>query len=374
MKRRITRRMSRIDSSGIRKVFDLAAALADPVNLSIGQPHFPVPQAVKQAAVEAILADRNGYTVTQGIPELRRLVEQRYRTRYRFEAEASLITSGVSGGLLLALMTLVDPDDEVLIPDPGFVMYRHLVRLLDGVPVPYTTYPDFRIDRDGLLRLITDRTKLLIVNSPSNPTGAVLDESDLRFLTETARRHDLILLSDEIYDEFCYDGPYRSLAEFADPSRLLILNGFSKSLAVTGWRVGYALGPTDIIAEMAKLQQYSFVCAPSFAQYALLRLEEVDLAPVIADYRAKRDLVYEGLKDRFPTVRPGGAFYIFPQVPASFPSATAFVEEAVRHKVLVIPGGVFSGQDTHFRLSFAADTATLRRGLDILNTLAGASP
>jgi aspartate aminotransferase/aminotransferase len=369
--RLIAGRMKKIDSSGIRKVFNLAAQIENPVNLSIGQPDFSVPQAIKEEAVRAIMADKNSYTLTQGIPELKGAVERTYRDKYGFQAEGSIITSGVSGGLLLALMTLVDPGDEVLIPDPSFVMYKHLVNLLGGVPVFYDTYPDFKVRRDEIARKISARTKVLIVNSPSNPTGAVLPAEDLRFLSAEAKKAGAFVITDEIYDEFVYDGDYHSLSEYPEArENLMVLNGFSKSVAITGWRVGYALGPERVINEMIKLQQYSFVCAPSFAQYALLKLLEVDRSGYRDEYRKKRDFVYEGLKARYKVAKPGGAFYIFPPAPAKYKNSAEFVEKAIARKVLVIPGSVFSERDTHFRISFAADAKTLERGVAILNELA----
>jgi len=368
---RIADRMKKIDSSGIRKVFNLAAQIEDPVNLSIGQPDFSVPQGIKEEAVRAIMADKNSYTLTQGIPELKALVEKIYRDKYGFKAEGSVITSGVSGGLLLALMVIVNPGDEVLIPDPSFVMYKHLVNLMGGVPVFYDTYPDFKIRPKELESKITERTRLMIVNSPSNPTGAVLQADDLKLIAGLAGKHGFYVITDEIYDDFVYDADYHSLCEYPEGrENLLVLNGFSKSVSITGWRVGYALGPADVINEMIKLQQYSFVCAPSFAQYALLKLLEVDRSGYRDEYRKKRDFIYGSLKDRFQVVRPGGAFYIFPEAPACYKSASEFVEKAIGRKVLVIPGNVFSERDTNFRLSFAASDRTLERGVKILNELA----
>jgi aspartate aminotransferase/aminotransferase len=368
---RIADRMKKIDSSGIRKVFNLAAQIENPVNLSIGQPDFPVPDAIKEAAVRAIMADKNSYTLTQGIPELKALIEKMYKDKYGFQAEASVITSGVSGGLLLALMAIVNPGDEVLIPDPSFVMYKHLVNLLGGVPVFYDTYPDFKVPRQEIAKKITDRTKVLLVNSPSNPTGAVLAAEDLKFLASAAKKAGAFVITDEIYDEFVYDGDYHSLSEYPEArENLLVLNGFSKAVSITGWRVGYALGPADVINEMIKLQQYSFVCAPSFAQYALLKLLEVDRSGNRESYRKKRDYIYEELKDRYKVVKPGGAFYMFPPAPAKYRNSAEFVEKAIGRKVLVIPGNVFSERDTHFRISFAADDRTLERGVTILNELA----
>lgn len=365
----IADRMSKIDSSGIRKVFNLAAQMKDPVNLSIGQPDFEVPEEIKEAAIRAVMDNKNSYTLTQGIGEMRQFCEQTYFDRYKYKAPASIITSGVSGGLLLALMATVNPGDEVLIPDPYFVMYKHLVNLLGGVPVYYNTYPDFKVHAADIQAKITPKTKILMINSPANPTGAVLGEDDLKAVAQVAKENGLLVFADEIYEEFCFDGSYRSICEFMSDN-LLVFNGFSKSASVTGWRIGYALGDQNIINEMIKLQQYSFVCTPSFAQYALLTYSKIDREKIKAAYREKRDIVYNGLKGKFKTMKPGGAFYIFPQIPEKYATATEFVEKAIANKVLVIPGNVFSEKDTHFRLSFAAPNETLKRGVDILNSLA----
>lgn len=365
---KIAQRMQDIDSSGIRRVFDLAASLKDPVNLSIGQPHFPVPESLKQGLITAVQEDRNGYTRTQGIADLCARVRERYRSLYDFQSESVMITSGVSGGLLLAFMVLLDPGDEVLIPDPYFVMYPHLARLAGGKPVYYNTYPDFRINEQQIRSCITERTRFILVNSPNNPTGAVLPGEDLKMIVRMADEHGLVILSDEIYDEFSYDGAFTSMAECTD--KALILNGFSKSSAVTGWRVGYALGPDQIIKEMIKLQQYTFVCAPSMVQYAMLQYSQTDPSIFMRDYRKKRDMIFEGLSGSFKLIKPGGAFYAFPKVPEKYSSATEFVTEAVKKNLLIIPGNVFSEKDTHFRLSFAAEEEVLKRGIGILNSLA----
>jgi len=358
--------MAKLDSSGIRKVFDLAQDMTDPVNLSIGQPDFDVPGPVKAAAIGAIRDGFNRYTVTQGTAELRRALTDRVRRQKGVPDGQMLVTSGVSGGLLLAFLVLIDPGDEVLIPDPYFVMYKHLANLTGGVPRFVDTYPDFRLRADRVEAAITPRTKLLVFSSPANPTGAVCSRSDLQEIAEVARAHDLLVISDEIYDSFCYDAPYTSIASLYEQT--LLMGGLSKSHAMTGWRLGYAFGPGDVIAEMTKLQQFSFVCAPSFAQVAALAALEHPMDRQQAAYRRKRDLVYEGLKERFNVARPGGAFYIFPQVP--WGTDEEFVEEAIRQNVLIIPGRVFSEQHTHFRISYAADDDVLRRGIEILNRIA----
>jgi len=359
-------RVRRIDASGIRKVFDLAARLRDPINLSIGQPDYDVPEPCKAAAVEAIRRGLNRYTVTQGEAALREAVAERLRAEFgRFDGPV-LVTSGVSGGLLLALLATVNPGDEVLVPDPYFVMYKHLVRLVGGVPVFVDTYPDFRLRADRLEAAVSERTRLLILNSPANPTGAVCDRTEIEAAVAVARRHDLLVLSDEIYNAFSYDGPCPSPWPLYD--RVLLLRGFSKTYAMTGWRLGYAVGPEPVLQAMTTLQQYTFVCAPSPFQHAAAAALELDPSPYIETFRRRRDLVYEALRERFRVSRPGGAFYIFPEAPDG--SGTRFVERAIAAGVLIIPGGVFSERDTHFRLAYTADADTLRRGLDVLNRLA----
>lgn len=363
----IADRMKKIDSSGIRKVFDLAQKMKDPVNLSIGQPDFDVFDPVKEEAIAAIRQGFNRYTVTQGIPELTGAVRRHLETNRQVKAEEILITSGVSGGLMLALMVLVNAGDEVLIPDPYFVMYKHLVNLLGGVPVFYDTYPDFRLRKDALEKKVSPRTKLLILNSPSNPTGAVLSREELAMAADFAQAHNLLIISDEIYDEFVYDGKFTSAGSLYP--RTLTLNGFSKSHAMTGWRLGYAAGPGDIIREMTKLQQFSFVCAPSFAQKAGVAALAARPTKEIADYRKKRDLMYGGLKEFMKVEKPGGAFYIFPEAPGG--KGDELVAKAIEKGLLIIPGSVFSEKATHFRISYAASESTLQRGIKILRELAG---
>ncbi len=359
--------MKQMDASGIRKVFDLAAKMTDPINLSIGQPDFDVPEPVKARAIEAIRDGRNKYTQTQGAAELREAVARQCHSELGWgEDRAYLITSGVSGALVLAMLTLVDAGDEVVFLDPYFVMYSHLVRLAGGVPVPVSTYDDFRPDPQRIADAITDKTKLLIINSPTNPTGAVYTEEELRQLAEIAAGRELLVISDEIYNLFCYDRPFASMAAVYENT--LLMRGFSKSYAMTGWRLGWCSGPKPIIEKMTMLQQYSFVCAPSMAQAAGVEALETDMSAEVAAYRHKRDMVYEALGEPFGLIKPDGAFYAF--LPAPGGDATAFVTRAIENNVLIIPGNVFSAQDTHFRLSFATSDEQLRSGLEVLVGLA----
>jgi aspartate aminotransferase/aminotransferase len=362
----IAQRMASLEVSGIRQVFDLAKSLKDPVNLSIGQPDFDVPAPVKAAAHAAIDRGDNGYTVTQGIAELRARILKDVQQRYKHSDRSLFITSGTSGGLSLVLLCTVNPGDEVIIFDPYFVMYPNFIRLAGGTPVCIDTYPDFQIDVGKVEAAITPRTKAIIVNSPANPTGAVYSRETLRDLALLAQRRNVLIISDEVYRVFCFDEPFCSPAEFNEDA--VVLDGFSKAYGMTGWRLGFAHGPSRLIDEMIKLQQFTFVCAPSIVQQAGMAAWDWDTSGIVANYKSKRDRIYHGLKDRFELVKPGGAFYLFAQAP--WGSGTEFVAEAIRNNLLMIPGNVFSERNTHFRLSFAAPDATLDRGIDILNRLA----
>lgn len=367
-KRLLSRRTDLIDSSGIRKVFDLAAKMKDPINLSIGQPDFDVPEPCKAAAIRAIQEGRNGYTVTQGIPELRERIAEELKRRFDW-SPGIIVTNGTSGGILLTLLAGLDPGDEVIFTDPYFVLYKHVINMVGGKPVMVGSYPDFRMPIRRIEAAITDRTRILLINSPGNPTGTIYSEQDLRAAAELARKHDLLIVTDEIYADLSFDGPCPSIVPHA-PERTVLLRGFSKGHAMTGWRLGYAAGPEALIQEMIKVQQYTFVCAPSMVQYAGLAAMDTEVSEHVADYRRKRDLVYDGLKDAFDVVRPGGGFYIFPKVPPRFADGTEFVAAAAQRDVLVVPGNVFSNQDTHFRISYATTDEKIVKGCKILSELA----
>jgi aspartate aminotransferase len=365
----VSKRTLAVDASGIRKVFDLAAKMKDPINLSIGLPDFDVPDAVKDAAIESIRAGHNRYTQTQGIALLRERLRAELSREIGRDVGEVLITSGVSGGLLLAILATIDPGDEAIFLDPYFVMYKHLMTMAGGKSVIVDSYPDFRFHADRVERAITPRTKLLILNSPSNPTGVLMTETEVRAAVDVAKKHDLLILSDEIYEPFLYDAPrgLPSAAKLFD--RTVILRGFSKSHAMTGWRLGYAAGPAEVIAQITKLQQYTFVCAPSPLQYAALKAMDVPMDAAITAYRRKRDIVFDGLSKKFELVKPEGAFYIFPKAPKGM-TASDFVAQAIENNVLIIPGNVFSERDTHFRISYATTDEKLRQGVEVLNKLA----
>jgi aspartate aminotransferase len=364
----ISVRANAVDASGIRKVFDLAAKMKDPINLSIGLPDFDVPDVVKTAAIEAIKSGQNRYTQTQGIAPLRERLRKDLSTEIGRDVGEVLITSGVSGGLLLAMLATIDPSDEAIFLDPYFVMYKHVLAMTGGKPVIVDSYPDFRFHADRVEKAVTPRTKLLILNSPSNPTGVLMSETEVRAAVDIAKKHDLLILSDEIYEPFLYDAPrgLPSAAKLYD--KTIILRGFSKSHAMTGWRLGYAAGPEAIISQMTKLQQYTFVCAPSPLQHAALKAMDVPMIDAVTAYRHKRDIVFDGLSKKFELVKPEGAFYIFPKSPRG--TASEFVTRAIENNVLIIPGNVFSERDTHFRISYATTDEKLREGVKVLNSLA----
>jgi aspartate/methionine/tyrosine aminotransferase len=360
-------RTAKFDSSGIRKVFDLASQMTDPINLSIGQPDFAVPDAIKEAAITAIRADKNGYSVTQGAADLRNELQKRVDAEFGHSDRRVLVTSGTSGALVLSILALVNPGDEVIVFDPYFVMYPALVGMVGGVPVYVDTYPDFRIDPKRVAAAITPRTKLILLNSPGNPTGAVASEADVRALAELAAERNIALISDEIYREFCYDEPLSSPTKWNDQS--IVIDGFSKTYGVTGWRLGFMHGPSAIIDKLTMLQQYTFVCAPHPLQFAAVAALDVDMSAHVAAYRHRRDLVVNGLQGAGYEVRkPGGAFYVFPKVPGGG-TGDAFVARAIAQELLIIPGNVFSARDTHFRISYAASVATIERGLAVLRKL-----
>ena len=359
-------RTRRVQPSGIRKIFELVSSLKDPIDFSIGQADFDVPEPVKEAAIRAIREGFNKYTVTEGVPELNERVQARVRERFGFDPGGSLITAGVSGGLMLAYLVLLDPDDEILVPDPYFVMYKVLADLIGAKAVTYDTYPDFTIRRDALEARVSERTKAILINTPSNPTGHVMSATELQVVADFARQHDLVVISDEIYDGFVYDGPSRSVSELYD--RTLLLSGFSKTLGMPGWRIGYAVGPTDMLDVMKTFQQFTFVCANTVAQKAALYALDHDCTEQVAAYRGKRDRVVEALRGAYDFEVPGGSFYVFPRLPHGADGAS-FVKRALERKVLIVPGTAFSAQDTHFRLSFAAPDDRLSAGLDELRQL-----
>ncbi len=361
----ISDRLANIKPSGVRRIFDLARQMKDPINLSIGEPDFDIPEPLKEEGIEWIRKGFNKYTPTQGIPELREKIAFHLKKKGIFFEEV-MVTAGVTGGLLLASLALLNPGDEVIIPDPFFVMYEYQVLLMGGIPVFVDTYPDFRLREEELVKKISKKTKFIIINSPNNPTGAIYPEEDLRMVARVAQERDLLILSDDIYDNFVFDAPScPSMGQLYQ--KTITFGGFSKGWAMTGWRLGYVAGPKEILQQMMTLQQYTFSSVNSFAQKAAIKALDFNVEGYIREYRKKRDLIYEGLREKFRVQKPQGAFYIFPEVPGG--NGEAFVEKAIQHNLFIVPGSVFSKRNTHVRISFAASEETLLKGIEVLNRI-----
>jgi aspartate aminotransferase/aminotransferase len=245
-------------------------------------------------------------------------------------------------------------------------MYPAIIELAGGVSVPVNGYPDFRLDVNRLREHITDRTKMIIVNSPGNPTGVCYTEAEIQAVAELAAEKNICLVSDEIYSRFAFDGPHISPAKFNPDT--IVIDGFSKSHAMTGLRVGYMHGPQELMEVMAKLQQFTFVCAPAPAQWAALTALDVDMQREIDRYRNKRDWLVNELSSYYEIAHPGGAFYAFPKLPRG--SGEEFLGRAIEESLLIIPGKIFSQVDSHFRISYAVDDRTLERGIEALKKIA----
>ena len=367
----ISRRASAFDSSGIRKAFDLAAKLDDPINLAIGQPDFAMPAAACEAAKAAIDAGKSGYTQTQGIPQLRERLEGAVRGELGDPERKLCVTSGSSGALVLVLMALIDPGDEVILFEPAFVMYRPLVEFLGGTCVIVDTSPSFSIDVEQVAAAITPRTKAILLNTPSNPTGFVAPLDTVRDLARLAERAEVTLISDELYRSYSYDEPFHSPAAHSD--RVVVIDGFSKSHAMTGWRVGWVHGPAEIIDACTMLQQYTFVCAPQAGQWGAIAALDAPMDIPLAECKRKRDKLMAGIAGHYRFVKPGGAFYLYPEAPGG--SGKRFAEAAAeQEKLIVVPGSVFGAADTHFRIAYTVSDRTLDRGIAALIRLAGAAP
>ncbi|MFH1231758.1 MAG: aminotransferase class I/II-fold pyridoxal phosphate-dependent enzyme, partial [Planctomycetota bacterium] len=362
----LSKRALKIEASEIRKAFDLGRSLKNPIDLSIGQPDFEVPDPVKDAAINAIKQGFNRYTTTQGIPELQEKLIQKFTKRFGFSPPGLMVTSGVAGAIVLCLMVIIDDGDEVIITDPYFALYKHIIHITGGITRFANTYPDFKLKREEFEKVITPRTKAIIITTPCNPTGIVYSKEEILMVVDIARKHNLLIISDEVYRTFVYDCEVESAVKYYE--KTLLADGFSKAYGMPGWRLGYTAGPAELIEKMAILQQWSFICAPAPFQKAAVVALETDMTGIIKQFHKRRDIVYETLKGKFKVNKPQGAFYIFPQAPDN--NAADFVKEAAGHNVLIVPGCAFSEQNTNFRISYAVEENKLRQGLEILLKLA----
>jgi aspartate aminotransferase/aminotransferase len=362
----LSERVMQVRPSGVRKIFDLAAKVKNPINLSIGEPYFDIPVEIKEEGIKWIRAGFNKYTPSGGIPELREKVLH-YMKGKGIICDDVVITAGVTGGLLLALMVTLNPLDEVIIPDPYFVLYEYQALLLGGRPVFVDTYPDFTLKEESLREAITDRTRAILINGPNNPTGTMYSRKELEMVARVAREKDLLLFSDDIYDKFIYDRDTDRVCLGQLYEKTMTFGGFSKTWGMTGWRLGFVAGPKEIIQSMITNQQYVFSSINSIAQKAGLLALDYNMDSFIEDHRKKRDLIYEGLKDKFNVVKPKGAIFIFPEVPGG--DGDAFVEKALEKNLFIIPGSVFSRKKTNVRISFSTSEENILKGIEILRSM-----
>ncbi len=360
-------RVRNLKDSGIRKIFSRAATLEHCIDLSIGRTDFDVPEPLKASATRAIEEGFNRYTPTAGIAPLREGLRLQLEQRYGVPCESVIITSGVAGGLTLAFMALVEPGDEVLITDPYFIVHRVLVEQFGGVPVYVDTYPDFRLRREEIESRITDRTKIIVLNNPNNPTGVCYTKEELDMVADIASHRGLLILADEVYDRFDYDGEFRSILQSFPHS--VVVSGFTKCYGMSGWRIGYASGPREIIDKMITLQQFTFVCPPAPFQKACAENLDIDIGSQMRAHDRKRAMVCDALQPRYSFIKPAGALYAYIRVPWQGVSGTEFVEACLDQSLLLVPGAAFSRRDTHFRLCFGAPDDVLREGLEILSAL-----
>jgi aminotransferase len=358
-------RMKYIDTSHIRKMFDLAQKLKNPINLSIGQPHFPTPEPIIEALSKALKEGKTSYTMTQGILELREKLTEKFQKQNKISTSPDniLVSSGVSSLLVLLFMCIIDPGDEVLLIEPAFLIYKGLTSFFRAKEV--LIHQNFT--KEDLENLSFKKLKLILYSSPSNPTGYILTNEQIQLLAELAEKTGAILVSDEIYELFDYDHKFISAGSIYP--KTLTLMGFSKSYSMTGLRLSAATGPTNIIKKMTILQQYTIVCAPTPVQYAGIVALDQDISSYVNYYKENRNLLKEALKKYTEYYEPDGAIYLFAKTPSNY-NDLSFCEKAIQQKeLLVVPGRIFTNQENWIRISFAVDRENLKRGINALKDL-----
>lgn len=366
----VSQRLSHFDSSDFRSAVQKQLLLEDPIDLSIGVPEELTPEHIKAAGIKAILEDKTTYTPANGIPELRAAIAEKFKNENSItcDAEDVTIVPGLTTGQLLVYLAILDPGDEVIVFDPYYPPYPHLASMAGGHVVYVPTLANFHPDLITLEENITNRTKVIIINSPNNPTGAVYSEITLRKIADIATKHNLLIISDEIYEHFVYEGKHFSIGSIYPNT--ITMNGFSKEFAMTGWRVGYITGPSEIIAAINELQQYVVMSSSSIAQHAALAA--LKHRPQIAEkYRKKRDYLIPKLEEMGFTVNGAeGAFFAFVKAPCDL-SDVEFVERATLHNLILVPGRAFSRRNGFVRLSYGADMSKLERAMDALKKIVG---
>jgi aminotransferase len=371
----ISHRTNSISPSGIRKFFDLLQKMQDVISLGIGEPDYSTPWHISEAAVKSLERGYTMYTSNSGIMELRELTGKYLNEKYQVDYDPVseiLMTVGVSEALDLAMRAIINPGDEVIMTDPHYVAYDASVLLAEGVPVNVPTYAknNFAVDAKDIEKKITKKTKAILIGFPSNPTGAVMPRQNLLEIAAMANKHNLIVISDEIYSRLTYGVEhtcYASLPGVKDHT--ILLNGFSKAYAMTGWRIGYAVGPKEIIAAMTKIHQYTIMSAPTPAQVAAieaLKTGEPDVVEMVTDYDRRRKLIVQGLNEiGLPCFEPKGAFYAFPNITGTGLTSEEFSEALLtEEKVAVVPGSAFGKCGEGFvRCCYATSTKDIEEAL-----------
>lgn len=363
--------------SGIKDFFDVANTMEGALSLGVGEPDFPTPWHVREAAIASIERAETKYTDNRGTVELRAAAAD-YLKKFDLHydrADEILITMGASEGIDLALRALVDPGDEVLVVEPAYVSYIPCVELCGGIPVsiPLQAKNHFKLTREELEEKITERTKVLLISFPNNPTGAIMEREDLEAIREAVIEHDIFVITDEIYAELTYDKKHVSIASMPDMyERCVVLNGFSKAFAMTGWRLGIAAGPSEVIFHMNKIHQFTTMSAGTTAQYAALealtsQVRDEEIAVMRQEYDERRRILVEGFREMGLSVtEPGGAFYVFPSIQETGLTSREFCERLLKEqKVAVIPGDAFgSCGEGYIRCSYAYSKEVIRECLD----------
>lgn len=375
MREFIARRIAAVPPSGIRRFFDIAATMDDVISLGIGEPDFITPEPILKAGVESLQRGQTHYTSNSGIYELREALaahlERLYGVSYDPDSEI-LITVGVSEALYLALTAIIDPGDEVIVPTPCFVSYQPEVLFAGGTPVAFPTRveDDFQVEAADLEGYITPKTKALLIGYPNNPTGAVMSRERLMAIGRLAEKHDLLVISDEIYDRLVYDHTHVCFASLPGMrERTVTLGGFSKDYAMTGWRIGYAAAPAPILSAMRKIHQYTIMSAPTPSQQAALEAilhGEEHVQMMVAEYNRRRRLIVDGLNELgLKTFEPRGAFYAFPSIEASGMDDESFASRLLEEqKVAVVPGNAFGAEGQYVRCSYATAYEKIEEALE----------
>jgi aminotransferase len=372
---RISPTVRAIPPSGIRRFFDIVAETKGVISLGVGEPDFVTPWHIRESCVYGLQKGYTAYTSNYGLLELRQEIARNCATTYGVDYDPRkeiLVTVGVSEALDLAMRAILSPGDEVLVPEPCYVSYQACVALAGGVPVTVPTSIDneFRVTVSQLEALVTPRTKALLIGYPNNPTGTIMPREGLEAIAAFAEKHDLIVISDEIYASLTYEGTHTCFSSLPGmKDRTILLNGFSKAYAMTGWRIGYALSNPDFIGAMTKIHQYTMLCAPITAQIAAveaLRHGQANMERMVEEYNQRRRLMVAGFeKIGLECFEPKGAFYIFPSIKATGLSSLTFAEELLKaEKVAIVPGDAFGACGEGFvRCSYASSTANLSEAL-----------